>query len=208
MPKKGTKIYYPRPEAEIVGYYNNAVTQLAGLVAKYGIAPATMTLLQTHNTNVQATYDQAIADASVAHNSNQTKYDEFAQAKIDLLNVFIQIQKAPNFVEGDAELLGFRVITEPIDLRTVKPVISGLTAFPENIIVDWVKGGLDGVKVYGSYDALNFTVIGQDSRSPFEDIRKNQTNQPEVRYYKLRYMKDDKLVGVESTIYQILAEIY
>jgi len=206
--KKGTAIYYPTKDKDIVSYYNKIVPILVLLATKYGIDAATITLLQTHSTNVSSTYAQALADADKAHESFEIKDVEFEQAKVDLLRVLNMIQRAANFIESDAEAMGIRVVSEPIDLRTVKPVISGLTSFPEQIIVDWVKGGLSGVKVYGSYDGKNFTVIGQDSRSPFEDTRKNQTDQPEVRYYKLRYMKDDKLVGVESTIYQILAEIY
>ena len=206
--KKGTAIYYPTREPEIVGYYNNAITKLAGLVTKYNIDPATMTSLTTHNTDVKATFDQSVADAAVAENSNKIKYKEFAQAKFDLLTVFRQIQRAPNFEESDAELLGFRVITEPVNLKTVKPVITGITVFPEQAIIEWVRGGMDAVVVYSSYDAKKFTKIGQDMRSPFEDTRKNKSEQPEVRYYRLRYMKNDKLVGLVSEIYTTVTEIY
>jgi len=50
--------------------------------------------------------------------------------------------------------------------------------------------------------------IGRDTRSPYEDERKNLSDKPEDRYYKLRYIKNDKPIGLEGDVVKVLAEIY
>ena len=102
-------IYYPIREAEILSYYHNAVTQLAGgLATKYGITFDTMINLQTRDLNLQHSYDLAIAKNNTAESSTREKDIELAQAKIDLLNELDRIQRLSNFEEPDAELLGIR----------------------------------------------------------------------------------------------------
>jgi len=201
-------IYYPKKDKDILSYYKKLVKALAGFTAKYGISVATMTLLQTHSTNLAATHEQALADADKAHQSFGIKNTEFADAKLDLLRVLNQIQNASNFLESDAEALGFRIITAPVDLKTVKPRITGITTDEVQVIIDWVRGSMQGIIIYGSYDTKNFTEIGRDTRSPYEDARKNQTNQPEERYYRMKYMKNDKPVGLFSSIEKVIADVY
>ncbi|MFH1005000.1 MAG: hypothetical protein V1781_05845 [Bacteroidota bacterium] len=50
--------------------------------------------------------------------------------------------------------------------------------------------------------------IDKDSRSPYENTRKNKVNTPEARYYKVRFLLKDKEVGIESDVTKVLAEIY
>ena len=123
--------------------------------------------------------------------------------------MFRFIQDSPKFREEDAEAIGFRVHHTPPDPHTMKPIVSKVTPTLENIIIDWVKGISDGVFIYGSYDGNTWEKIGRDSKSPYEDERKNkQAGIPEDRYYKLRYILDDKPIGLESDVVKVLAEIY
>ena len=55
---------------------------------------------------------------------------------------------------------------------------------------------------------LQWEEIGRDFRSPYEDKRRNLTQQPETRYYKFRYLYKDQIVGVDSDIIKVIAEIY
>ncbi len=206
--KKGKAIYYPKKDKDVLSYYKKIVPILSDLAVKYNIDAATITLLETHSTSVDATYAQALADADKAHESFGIKNTEFADAKIDMLRVLNIIQNAANFIESDAEALGFRVVSLPIDLKTVKPVITGITTDEVQIIVDWVRGSMQGVIIYGSYDGKNFTEVGRDTRSPYEDTRKNKTDHPEERYYRMKYMKNDKAIGLFSSIEKVVADIY
>jgi len=71
-----------------------------------------------------------------------------------------------------------------------------------------VRGHMQGVVVFGSYDGKKFAEIGRDTRSPYEDTRKNLTDQPEERYYKLQYMKNDKLIGDPTAIEKAVVAIF
>ncbi len=55
---------------------------------------------------------------------------------------------------------------------------------------------------------LQWEEINRDYRSPYEDKRQNLGQEPEVRYYKFRYIYKDQLVGVDSDIIKVIAEIY
>ena len=207
MPKKGEGTFYPKKEGEVLGFFTNAVTRLVALATKYGIDAATITALQTHYTNMQVAYNQAVADATAAQNSTGIKHTVFAEGRDELMLVFKQIQLLPNFDENDAELIGFRVITDPVDLRTVKPVITGVTVKYGMVIIDWKRGSMQGVIIYSSYDGKKFTEIGRDLRSPFEDVRPNLVEgQPDERHYRLAYMKDDKPIGIPSEISKVIVD--
>ena len=51
---------------------------------------------------------------------------------------------------------------------------------------------------------INWEEIARVTRSPFIDTRQSSTSKPETVYYKLQYMKNDKLVGMESTIIKVV----
>jgi len=208
MPKKGLGIYYPRRDSEVVKFFKTAVAALVTLAAKYGISAGTITTLQTHTTTMEAAEEQVEADTNQLKTTTVTKNEAFAAGKLDILRVFNRIQRAANFAEGDATTIGFRVITAPVDLKTVKPVVAGITVDVSMVIIDWVRGQMEGIIVYGSYNGNDFTEIGRDFRSPFEDTRKNQTDQPEERYYRLRYMKSDKAIGLFSSIEKVIVAVF
>jgi len=201
-------IYYPIREAEILSYYHNAVTQLAGTLAtKYGITFDTMINLQTHDLNMNHAYELALEQKNITKASTLAKDITFAQAKIDLLRELDRIQRLSNFEETDAEKIGIRKSKRRLSLRKVKPVVLQVTVLKERVIIDWFKGELDGVLVSGSYDNKNFAELGRDNFSPFEDRRLNKTTQPEMRYYTFRYLKNDKEVGLESNVVKAVTQI-
>jgi len=201
-------IYYPNRESEILVYYHQAVTQLAGALAtKYGITFDTMINLQTHDLNMNHAYELALEQKNITEASTATKDIVFAQAKLDLLRELFRIQDLANFAEPDADLIGMRRFGTKQNLRKVKPVILEINVLEERVIIDWLKGNMQGVIVYGSYTGKRFSEIGRDVRSPFEDLRLNKTYMPEVRYYKLRYFQDDKPVGISTGAEKIIAQV-
>lgn len=83
-------------------------------------------------------------------------------------------------------------------------MISDITVLPEKMLVEWVKGTMDGVLVYASLNGTDFEEIGSDMGSPFEDTRPNQVADViEIRYYRLRYIKTDKLTGRYSDVVNV-----
>jgi len=224
---KKKAIFYPTVETEIVPYYENAVNRLIGtpllpsLAAKYNVAAAEMALVTAHRTQIPTGINKAVADSNISQESTRLKDEELADGKLDLLRIFKTIESHQLFDEPDAEALGFRKLKTPVDLTTVKPIISKVTVLDDMVILDWVKASLDGVIVMGSYDGTSYTQIGTDAKSPFEDTRANQSEapaalaappppssgrSPELRYYKMRYIKNDKPVGLFSDVVKVVKD--
>jgi hypothetical protein len=203
-------IYYPTQDAQVAPYYKNAYTQLdtGGLATKYGIIPATMTIIQGHNTNIPTVISKANTDKQVSKESNKLKNEELERAKKAIMPIFEAIQAAPNFDEADAELLGIRRAKVPVDYDSVVPEVTKVTNLPDKVIIDWIKGFLDGVIIECSYDNLVWAEIGRVMKSPFEDTRKNKVaHTPEIRYYRLRYFKNDRPVGQYCDVVKVTCDI-
>ena len=203
-------IYYPRQDTQVAPFYKNACIQLdtGGLATKYNILPATMTILQGHSTNIPLAISKANTDKQVSKESNKLKNEELEKAKKAIMPVFEAIEAAPNFDEADAELLGIRRTKEPVDYDSVIPEVTKVTNLPDQIIIDWIKGSLDGVVIECSYDNVAWAEIGKDMSSPFEDTRKNKAAHiPETRYYRLRYFKNDKPVGQYCDVVKVTCDI-
>lgn len=112
------------------------------------------------------------------------------------------------YSKGDGEILGIeKPAAAPIDWNTAKAQIVSAEAYTDEVIVEWRKGKAEGVAVYGSYDAQNFSLLGRDNKSPYNDTRKNQSPNPEFRYYKVRFLVNDKEVGQFSDVVKVLADV-
>ena len=210
MPANNKKaIFYPHQEGKVSPFYDNAYEVLkAGLDAKYGIDAPTMTALATHKDNIPQLIDKAHAAKQRSQETSIVKNHELFNSKKDIMRVFSVIVNAPNFDEADAEKLGIRVSSTPTDYSAVQPKVLNITVLPDKVILEWLKGTLDGVFIEGSFDKVNWEKLDKDNRSPFEDVRKNQkANLPELRYYRLRYFKNDEAVGLYSDIITVNCDI-
>lgn len=205
---KGKAIYYPVREDEVLPFISNAVKQVTPLANHYGINQEEIKSLEAFTVNVPKKINEAVEASNIAQQKTEIKLEELHNCKKDFLRLFRFMQDSPKFKEKDAEAIGFRVHHTPPDPHTMKAVISGVTCTLEAIIIDWVKSRMEGVFIYGSYDGSTWKKIGRDTRSPYEDERKNQSDKPEDRYYKLRYIKNDKPIGLEGDVVKVLAEIY
>ena len=201
-------IHYPTREGDVVPYLQNIYDKVfGGLDVKYGIAAADVTSIQTHITDVTGARNKAVQDYETAQASTADKNDKLHNAKVFILKLLDDVQDHDSFEEQDAEDLGMRVYKEPVDLETVKPEVTRVTVLPDKVIIDWVKFVLDGVFIEGSYDGVQFTEIGKDTHSPFEDTRVNVTDGAEIRYYRLRYFKNDEPVGLYSDVVKVVCSI-
>ncbi|HLG34394.1 MAG TPA: hypothetical protein VI757_05890 [Bacteroidia bacterium] len=212
MPRKKA-IFFPSIIGNIGSYLQNVSAKLgaagSGLLAdKYNTPAALLVKLGGWLTSLPDAINKAFADAQTAQQSYKTQNDLIADIQKDVLKEFNRIADEENFDEGDMIALGARVSHEPIDENTVKPRISKITVLMTMVILDWVKGRMQGVIIYGSYDGITWTEIGRDFKSPFEDMRSNRTpGTAEIRYYKMRYMKDDKAIGLETDVVKVVVDI-
>lgn len=205
---KKPAIHYPTIDGEVTPYLQNIYDKIfGGLDVKYGIAAGDVALILTHITDITASINKSVTDHETAQASTLAKNNKLHIAKEFILKLLNDVQDHADFEELDAEDLGMRVYTGPVDLETVKPEVTRLTVLPEKVIIDWVKFVLDGVFIEGSYDGVQFTEIGKDTHSPFEDTRVNVTEGAETRYYRLRYFKKDAAVGLYSDVVKVVCSI-
>jgi hypothetical protein len=130
------------------------------------------------------------------------------------------IKKHVNYNVSVGQTLGIIGADETIDFSSLKAKGSLKESAISHILLDFVKKGMDGVIIYTAYNpagallpaypesAINWQPLARVNHSPYMDIRLNQARVPEVRLYKFVYFKNDKIVGQESEIIRVLAEVY
>jgi len=200
--------YMPQNKDEFLKWLRNFLEIAIANVNHYGINEEEIKSLEAFTVNVPEKINEAVEASNIAQQKTEVKTDELDNCKTNFLRTFRFMQDSPKFKEKDAEAIGFRKHHTPPDPHTMKPIVSQVTPTLENIIIDWVKSGMEGIFIYSSYDGNKWEKIGRDTRSPYEDERKNLSDKPEDRYYKLRYIKNDKPIGLEGDVVKVLAEIY
>jgi hypothetical protein len=225
MSKKTKKVYVPRQQDEMPGYVSNANEKLTtgGLGAKYGLTAGDLDTASGYATNIPNIINQAeTAEASV-QSLNKQKSDLIYEATSFYREMGHAWQKSAVYDAADMEAMGFFKIETPADPNLAKPIISRTTILPDQVIMDWVKAGWGGVYIDSMVEELSSNPVpgtppsmpgstwqrlGEDEKSPFEDTRKNRTNRPEIRYYRMRYKQDNKPIGLYSEIVKVIVEIY
>ncbi len=235
---KGIRIYFPTEKEAVPPYFDNLNSTLTGFATKYEISAGELADITAHNTNLAALLLAQEAAQNAAQQATQAFNEAIAAAELDAKRIFKKIMQHRAFVRSDGEAMGFLVESPSINLTTVKPVISKVTPMINKIVIDWVKAGMEGVVIFCAKRSVESSVIsdetlttksseddhsgltvqpvpevqyeeiGRDFRSPFEDTRPNLSNFPEFRQYKLCYLNNDQIVGLESDIIKIIAEIY
>lgn len=194
-------IFYPRQEAEIITYYDTVVKALIGVASKYNIPTGLLNELTDYSIKLLKAKQKSDADQLIASASVEAKNKTFEGARSELVRELKRLTDLEIFDEADAKTMGIRKEVVEEDISLAKAIISSITVLPDEVVLDWVKGKMDGVVIYSSFDGAGFEQIGIDIRSPYEDRRRNKiAGQPEVRYYKLRYLKNDKEIGLFSDV--------
>lgn len=224
---KTKKIFFPRPVGDAPAFVNNIDEKLniGGLGAKYTLSPDDMLKSSDFKTNVANKVSEAESAQATAQSKTAQRDEEIYNAKLFYNEMGHKMQKHAAYDAADMEALGFFVIETPADPNTAKPVISKITILPDQVILDWVKGAWDGVYIE-SYVVSTapgggtpgsptpgagtpvWVKIGEDEKSPYEDTRTNVASQPETRFYRMRYKKDNKPVGLYSDVVKVIVEIY
>jgi hypothetical protein len=213
-PKLST--FFPNTKGRVVSYLKNVVLRLspiasggADLAVKYDLNASKVTKLNSLTTDIP----QHLAKASELRNAakaERTKaMEKIRQARILNREFGDAIQRHDSFIHSDLELLGYMVEHSDADTTKAKVKISHVLTLPDMIRFDWVKKAWHGISIYGSYDGQHYEFLDKDSRSPWEDRRKNRVlNTPENRYYIFRYLdKDGKEIGQDLKV-QVVGAVY
>lgn len=131
--------------------------------------------------------------------------------------------------EAMGRTLGIIGAEKVIDMDHVKPQITVRKIAGSGITLDFVKGSMDGVVIWlgcippqksvpasteaesdaATEGAIIWTELTRVNHSPYTDGSNNmKINAPETRYYKMQYYKKDEVVGIESDIMRVVAEVY
>jgi hypothetical protein len=138
-----------------------------------------------------------------------------------------RIKNHPKYNESMGRNLGVIGHEKVVNYDAVKPKIIKQTAAPDQISIAWNKGDMDGVVVYAgtlkvvagteaspgtvataAKSEFDWEELARVSHSPFIDSRLNAEKIPETRLYAMRYFKNDVIVGLETDVIRIVAEVY
>ncbi len=230
---KGFIMYYPRVKSQIRAFLLNFYNVLVGLGDNYDITPDELNTLQNNNNSLETLENDEINKRNLAQQATQAYNEKLALAETDTKRIIKKIMQHQNFIRSDGEALGILVQSPVVEPSQMKAVISSVNIFPDKAEINWIKNNMHGAKIYcarvsGSQqqiqqlltqaqnDPAGLTVppdlvweaLDIDMRSPYDDRRLNLSNQPEVRYYKIRYIYNDEEVGEFSDIVRVVTEIY
>lgn len=106
-----------------------------------------------------------------------------------------RIKSHPAYTESIGNDLG--IIGTASAPTATRPDASASAEPGSAVRIDWTKAGYDGVLVEGQRgDEVIWTNLGTDMQSPYTDTRTPlQVGAPEVRRYRLRYVKGDVASG-------------
>ena len=117
---------------------------------------------------------------------------------IPRLRALVQRLKThPGYTESIGTDLGIIATATAKPTTPAKPTATASAEPGSAARIDWVKGGFDGVLVESQRgDETVWTSLGTDLQSPYNDTRAPlHPGAPEVRRYRLRYLKSDEPTG-------------
>jgi hypothetical protein len=135
-----------------------------------------------------------------------------------------RIKNHPNYDESIGKNLGIIGPEKTIDYDNAKVTFTVRRSDNDGVVLDFVKDEYEGVIIYaGSYPVntippsstptieeepvMTWTEIGRVAVSPFVDTRTNQTNKPETRFYRMRYIVKELPIGKISDTITAIATV-
>jgi len=122
---------------------------------------------------------------------------------IPRLRALIQRLKThPAYTDSIGSDLGVIATAAAASTTPAKPSATATAEPGSSVRIDWTKGSFDGVLVESQRgDEMVWASLGTDLQSPYNDTRAAlHPGTPEVRRYRLRYLKGDNPVGDNSDI--------
>lgn len=108
-----------------------------------------------------------------------------------------RLKTQPGYTDSIGSDLGIIATAAAPSTTPAKPTATTSAEPGSTVRIDWVKGGFDGVLVESQRgDEAVWTPLGTDLQSPYNDTRAPlHPGAPEVRRYRLRYVKGDAPTG-------------
>lgn len=125
-----------------------------------------------------------------------------------LSNMARRVKEHPNYTDtiGEKLMITTKGTDDGGDDSGAKPKSQGTAMTGSVNRIDWTKGKFDGVFIESQRgDEIQWTQIGFDMRSPFEDARPPlSAGKPEERRYRLIYFNDNQPIGGWSDIIVVI----
>ncbi|HEY8401503.1 MAG TPA: hypothetical protein VIK89_09590 [Cytophagaceae bacterium] len=116
---------------------------------------------------------------------NEEMNEQFLVANEDMLE-YLRISEPNTDENSQAESSTAEVIKPELKLRKEK----------EKVIIEFEKGNYDGIVLYGRRNTEDhFSLLSVVNTSPYIDSRPNEYQAPELREYRVAYLKGKKPVG-------------
>ncbi len=227
---KGFIMFYPRVKSQVRAFLLNFYNVLVGIAATYGITPEELNTLQNHNNSLETLENDEINKRNLAQQATQAYNERLAITELDAKRIIKKIMQHQSFTRSDGEALGILVQSPAVTPSQMKAIISSINVFPDKAEINWIKNNMQGARIYSARVTGNqqqivnlvqdngagltvppdlvWEALDIDMRSPYDDKRLNLSNQPEIRYYKIRYIFNDEEVGEYSDIVRVVTEIY
>jgi hypothetical protein len=225
------KTYLPETENGLRNWLQNFATKISDYASKYAITPSEVADIQNGAADYKALQNYADALGSFKQMFTKVKHESRNGLPPGSMPSVLTPMPAPpvllaapgflirataiaNRIKGsvqytlsDGEDLGLEGAVIHIDYDAVKPTVSKITAFADKVVLRWKKRRMHGAIISRSLDGKVWVVVDKAFQSPWEDTSPNQTAAGEWRYYKLRYLKNDKPVGLSSDTVRVLVSI-
>jgi hypothetical protein len=142
-----------------------------------------------------------------------------------IAKVVQRIKNHPNYDKSIGKTLGIIGPEKVIDSDNAKVPVTLHRCDNDGVVLNFVKDVYDGVIIYGGTIEAKTTVpagseasigeepvmtweeIGRVAVSPFVDTRVNQTNKPETRYYRMRYIVKQSPIGKVSDTITVISTV-
>jgi hypothetical protein len=136
-----------------------------------------------------------------------------------------RIKHHPTYNQAIGKNLGIIGPEKIVNNEDAKIMVNLRRSDKDGLTFDFVKGNFDGMVVYeGTFAENNTTLaktvpeeqgkpvmmwreIARAAISPYKDTRKNAGNQPETRYYRMRYLLKHVPIGQESDTIMVVAVV-
>ena len=217
--------YIPKSDESYLVFESTFLSKIAGYTAALGLLPADVAAVTAAINAHRGSYQDAADAKATASAAVHTAQNDRATSEMLLRRLVQVIKNSSAYTDVIGTDLGIIGAEQVVDYNNVKPKVAQVLVHPDMVIIDWIKGPHQGVAIYADVRTaqnselnpgevtpqmaaqIQWEEIGRDMRSPFEDRRSNISANPEFRYYKLRYLRNDQPIGLDSDIIKVLTDI-
>jgi hypothetical protein len=197
MPKTD---YIPAHHGHRISWWTNLRSKLSSHATALNFSPTDVAEFDTWATEEIAEIN-AIEQCRAAYHAAVSRYRENSAARTPLVRRAIARGKtARDYTDAiGADLAWIGGSARRIDVDTYRPTIRASLS-GSRILLKYRKNGVDGLNIYRRLRGTEqWTLIGFDSRSPFEDKPKEEGSYE----YRAVAVKDEKQIGQPSYIVTI-----